>query len=125
MLQAVDAEMLEERIKILKEEVRKMLVPSSDEMVSTKIDYIDSIQRLGLSYHFEREVHDLLQQIHITYVRNGTIMITPNQDLRTLAILFRLLRQQGYRLSPGIYTHILNLNECLFGHIYKYICVCI
>lgn len=99
--QEVDDEM-RKHIETLKEEVRKMLVPTTEKPL-TKVKLIDSIQRLGLCYHFEREIHEILNHIHNNYVENGQIMHSAFQDLHSLALLFRLLRQQGYHISPGIY----------------------
>ncbi|KAI9093358.1 hypothetical protein K1719_027372 [Acacia pycnantha] len=88
---------MEVQSKMLKEEVRKMLALPTKNLVA-KMNLIDSIQRLGVSYHFELEIDDILQQIHDTYVENG--VITLEEDLHTLALLFRLLRQHGHRVSP-------------------------
>lgn len=91
---------MEEQIKILKEEVKNMLVLSIKKPLSEQINLIDSIHRLGLKYHFEVEIDDLLQHIHNSYVQDG-IITTLEQNLQTLALLFRLLRQEGYYISPG------------------------
>nr|QHU78612.1 monoterpene synthase [Albizia julibrissin] len=88
---------MEVQSKMLKEEVRKMLVLPTKNL-EAKMNLIDSIQRLGVSYHFELEIDDILQQIHDTYVEND--VITLEEDLHTLALLFRLLRQHGHRVSP-------------------------
>lgn len=34
---------------------------------SQKLDFIDNIQRLGVSYHLEDEIHEVLEQIHRFY----------------------------------------------------------
>nr|QHU78616.1 sesquiterpene synthase [Albizia julibrissin] len=90
------------QVETLKEEVRKMLIISSTENPLTKVEMIDSIQRLGLSYHFEHEIHELLKAIHNTYVQNNRIL-THTQDLHSLALLFKLLRQDRYPISPDIF----------------------
>lgn len=91
---------MEVQIKKLKEEVRKMLLLPTKTLVE-KMHLIDSIQRLGVSYHFEFEIDDELQQINDRYVENGKINMQ-EEDLHTLALLFRLLRQHGYYISPGM-----------------------
>ncbi|XP_028796766.1 (-)-germacrene D synthase-like [Neltuma alba] len=96
----VDEEM-GKQVETVKEEVGKMLISTMMEMPLTKLlELIDSIQRLGLSYHFEREIDDLLQQIHNTYVQDNEI-VTHTEDLHSLALLFKLPRQEGYPISPG------------------------
>ncbi|OIW05962.1 hypothetical protein TanjilG_11649 [Lupinus angustifolius] len=100
-LQEVDKKM--EQIVTLKEKVRMMLVPAKEKALRPLIvaNLIDLIQRLGLQYHFEREIEEVLQQICNNYVENG--IITLNEDLHSLSLLFRLLRQQGYPISPDIF----------------------
>ena len=90
-MQEVDAE-LEQHVQELKEEVRRMLMTSL-ENVSQKLNLIDDIQRLGVSYHFGNEIEEILQKIH-----EGSYDL---DNLCTAALCFRLLRQQGYNVSCG------------------------
>ncbi|XP_027356306.1 (-)-germacrene D synthase-like isoform X3 [Abrus precatorius] len=100
-------EIKEEHIRILKEKVRKMLVLVNDRALTPKdANLIDSIQRLGLYYQFEHEIDDVLQHIHRNYVENG--IITFNGDLHSIALVFRLLRQQGYNISSDVYKKFKN-----------------
>ncbi|CAL0323348.1 unnamed protein product [Lupinus luteus] len=94
---------MEMQIITLKEKVRKMLVPAKEKASRplTVSNLIDLIQRLGLHYHFELEIEEVLQQICNNYVENG--IITLNEDLHSLSLLFRLLRQQGCHISPDIF----------------------
>ncbi|XP_048439456.1 (-)-germacrene D synthase-like isoform X2 [Pyrus x bretschneideri] len=80
----VDAE-LEQHVQELKEEVRRMLTTSL-ENVSQKLNLIDDIQHLGVSYHFGNEIEEILQKIHKSSY--------DLDDLYTAALRFRLLRQQ-------------------------------
>jgi (-)-germacrene D synthase len=91
------------QIDTLKDEVRKMLLSETDKPLA-KVNLIDSICRLGVSYHFENEIEDVLQDIHKCYVENGEIILDDN--LCSLALLFRVLRQQGFHVSPSIYLSI-------------------
>ena len=85
----------------LKEKVRMMLVSPIDNL-SEKLNLIDSIQRLGVSYHFENEINEVLQQIYNISTSND--FITHDSDLHSHSLLFRLFRQHGYRVSSGMYT---------------------
>lgn len=49
----------------------------------------------NVSYHFENEIHQLLQQIHDQY----SSTYDDDDDLHTVALRFRLLRQQGFNVS--------------------------
>jgi (-)-germacrene D synthase len=64
-----------------------------------KLELINAIQRLGVAYHFESEIEEVLQQIHnYHYNCDGQ----ENDDaLYTVALHFRLLRQQGYNIPSG------------------------
>jgi len=76
-----------------------MLVTKTENPLE-KVHLIDSICRLGVSYHFENEIEEVLQHIHKNYVENGEIIIFKD-NLCSLAVLFRLLRQQGLHVSPS------------------------
>ncbi|XP_009591578.1 (-)-germacrene D synthase-like [Nicotiana tomentosiformis] len=90
----------EQEVEVLKEEVRKMLV--SDHAVSTqKLELIDMIQRLGVSYHFENEIEESLKHIY-----NSCSEFDDNDEdhnmLETVALRFRLLRQAGYNVPCDV-----------------------
>ncbi|CAJ1978687.1 unnamed protein product [Sphenostylis stenocarpa] len=88
--------------QLLKEGVRKMLASPIDNNLSFKLRFIDSVQRLGVSYHFEHEIEEALHQIHDISTKDDNI-ITEEDDLCHVALLFRLLRQQGYRILSSIF----------------------
>jgi len=88
----------------LKGEVKKMLTSAMDKL-SQKLNLIDQIQRLGLAYHFEIEIDKELEQIHRSYFEYHCG--DNDEDLHTTALLFRLLRQQGYDVSCGMSFQIL------------------
>ena len=82
----------------MKEEVRRMLTSPVEEP-SQKLNLIDLLQRLGVSYHYENEIEKTLQQLHKTlYDRDDQ---ENADDLYNVALQFRLLRQQGYYISCG------------------------
>ncbi|CAL0323289.1 unnamed protein product [Lupinus luteus] len=94
-------------IETLKKEVTSMLL-STIEKSLTKVDLIDSICRLGLQYHFENDIEQVLQYIHNNYVENGEIIVEGN--LRTVALIFRLLRQEGFVVSPNVFNKFRDVN---------------
>lgn len=79
----------------LKEKVRFMLL-SSMSSCDEKLNLIDIIERLGLSYHFSNEIEDQLQIIFSNKLENNG-----NGDLSIVALQFRLLRQHGFTVSSG------------------------
>ncbi|KAK7312918.1 hypothetical protein VNO77_37163 [Canavalia gladiata] len=89
-----------EQIQILKEDVRKKLVSPIVNNFYFKLNFVDLVQRLGVSYHFEREIDEALHQIYCTSTNDNNI-ITHN-DLHHLSLLFRLFRQHGYPISSSM-----------------------
>ncbi|KAJ9135131.1 hypothetical protein P3X46_032345 [Hevea brasiliensis] len=84
-----------EEIELLKEEIRGMLVTCTNKR--QQIELVDAIQRLGIAYHFEREIEQTLAQIFVSTQKDSTS--DDIGDLYTIALQFRLLRQQGYNVS--------------------------
>ncbi|KAF8035607.1 hypothetical protein BT93_C1596 [Corymbia citriodora subsp. variegata] len=103
----------EDRIERLKGEVRKMLTNAMDKPLQ-KLNLIDQIQRLGIAYLFEIEIDQQLEQIHRSCFE---FRCGDEDDLHTVALLFRLLRQQGYTISSEIFNKFRdnegNFNESL------------
>nr|AXY92169.1 terpene synthase 4 [Rhodomyrtus tomentosa] len=93
---------VEEQIEGLKGEVRKMVTDVADNS-SQILHLIDQIQRLGIYYHFEREIDEQLEKIHKSYSRlvHGVFKA---DDLHMIALIFRLLRQQGYNVSSEVFN---------------------
>ncbi|KAK8368935.1 hypothetical protein V6Z11_A01G077500 [Gossypium hirsutum] len=75
----------------LKEEVRRMVVAPMDTSIR-KLPLIDAVQRLGVNYHFEKEIEDALEAI---YHDNNEA----DNDLHTTSLRFRLLREHGFDVS--------------------------
>ncbi|KAI7996735.1 hypothetical protein LOK49_LG10G02993 [Camellia lanceoleosa] len=62
-----------------------------------KLELVDSLQRLGVSHHFEAEIKRILESIHIDIDHK---MNSCNKgDLYAIALKFRLLRQHRYNVS--------------------------
>jgi hypothetical protein len=98
-LQEIDNEKVNEQVEELKEKVRKMLM-APGEKSSQKLNFIDAIQRLGVSYHFEKEIQEILQQLHKT-LHDCDHDHENDDDLYTVALRFRLLRHYGYYILCG------------------------
>ncbi|KAF7851627.1 hypothetical protein BT93_L3452 [Corymbia citriodora subsp. variegata] len=64
---------------------------------------IDQIQRLGIDYHFEREIDQQLEKIHKNYSQfdHGDFK---GDDLHKVALRFRLLRQQCFNISSEVFN---------------------
>ncbi|KAG6395264.1 hypothetical protein SASPL_145905 [Salvia splendens] len=61
---------------------------------------IDTLERLGISYHFEDEIEDKLQHF---FNLNTNYHEDESYDLYTVALHFRLFRQHGHPISNEIF----------------------
>ncbi|GFZ06550.1 terpenoid cyclases/Protein prenyltransferases superfamily protein [Actinidia rufa] len=104
--------MEQEQLHQLKQKVVKMLVASADKP-SQMLNLIDGLQRLGVSYHFTTEIEAALKHIYETCDHSHF------DDLYTVALFFRLLRQQGFPVSCEMFNKFKNnqgkFQECLIG----------
>ncbi|KAI5412144.1 probable terpene synthase 2 isoform X1 [Lathyrus oleraceus] len=122
-----DSELLEindnmkKQAQIQKEEVNEFFQSSSNNNISQKLNIIDSLQRLGISYHFETEIDEALEQIHNSLIINKEISTKEEDDVHFLALAFRLLRQKGHHISSDIFKIFKNnkgsFNEKVDKHV--------
>ncbi|KAK9924601.1 hypothetical protein M0R45_032964 [Rubus argutus] len=87
------------RLEGLKQSVAKALLASSTkDDACTILKLIDSMQRLGVAYHFEKEIQAAL----VTLVSSSSVSATT--DLHTAALQFRILRQYGISISSDLFN---------------------
>ncbi|CAN0915659.1 Probable terpene synthase 3 [Linum grandiflorum] len=67
-----------------------------------RLNLLDAIQRLGISYHFEPEIEQLVEQ------EIDEIPSANDGDLHTVALRFRILRQHGYNAPTGEFVKFKN-----------------
>ncbi|KAM7468983.1 hypothetical protein LguiA_007166 [Lonicera macranthoides] len=96
-----------ERLVQLKQEVRMMLVKESsggdEEAAATQqLMVIDAIQRLGVAYHFESEIDEALNNLHLLHASFGERC--DDEQLYMVALRFRLLRQQGHPITCDVFN---------------------
>ncbi|XVE80840.1 hypothetical protein DITRI_Ditri15bG0012800 [Diplodiscus trichospermus] len=65
---------------------------------SQKLHFIDAVQRLGVAYHFEKEIEEALKNIY--HDRNDI----ESDDLYTTAVRFRLLREHGFNVHCEVFN---------------------
>ncbi|KAL9441455.1 hypothetical protein AB3S75_020029 [Citrus x aurantiifolia] len=104
---AIDAT-TQEQYEALKQEVR-MMVTATPDKIADKLHLIDAVQRLGVAYHFQKEIEDELEKI-LDHLDNDSI---GDDDFYTLSVSFRLLRQQGVKISCDVFEKFKN-NEGKF-----------
>ncbi|XP_061340874.1 myrcene synthase, chloroplastic-like [Gastrolobium bilobum] len=113
-IQSLRSEYTEEKYskqsKVLKEEVRVMLCQVVDHV--EQLEMIDVLQRLGVSYHFNDEIRNVLENVY-----NNMDILKSKKNLYATALAFRLLRQHGYNLSADVFVGFKdgmgNFKKCL------------
>ncbi|XP_031280828.1 probable terpene synthase 6 [Pistacia vera] len=88
----------------LKQQVKEMLMASTSDPLE-KVSLINSIRRLGVSYHFETEIEEQLTQIFEAQPNLGD---DNDYDLYTIALLFRVFRQYGFKISCAVFNKLKN-----------------
>ncbi|KAF3487177.1 hypothetical protein F2Q69_00055780 [Brassica cretica] len=85
----------------LKEKVRKMLGAETRSRLE-QLELIDDLQKLGISYHFEVEINNILMEFHH---QNGRSIrkYDKEEDLHATSLEIRLLRQHGFHVSEASY----------------------
>ncbi|KAL6143845.1 hypothetical protein ACLB2K_054540 [Fragaria x ananassa] len=87
----------------LKQNVSRALVVSSTKGDACSIlKLIDSMQRLGVAYHFEKEIQAAIGALVSSWNASTTT------DLQTVALQFRILRQHGISISTDLFNKFRN-----------------
>ncbi|WCJ20864.1 Terpene synthase 5 [Euphorbia peplus] len=87
-------------IEATKVNVRNMLLCYSTKELTEKIEFINLLCRLGISYHFLDEINE---QLHCLFIILPKLLEDNNYELCTLANLFRLLREYGYKMTCDVF----------------------
>nr|UXF47962.1 terpene synthase 4 [Euphorbia poissonii] len=82
----------------LKGEVKWMLKKCKNHL--NKLEMVDTLERLGVSYHFDEDIEEFLRSIYCEYISKNYI----KQDINTTALQFRLLRQHGFNVPQEVFN---------------------
>ncbi|KAJ4724653.1 Terpene synthase [Melia azedarach] len=84
----------------LKEQVKEMLSTAASANDSVKeVVLINSLCRLGVSYHFETPIEE---RLHHIFESHPDPAAENDYDLYTVALIFRIFRQHGFKMSCGV-----------------------
>ncbi|WVZ95133.1 hypothetical protein U9M48_040934 [Paspalum notatum var. saurae] len=89
-----------DKAKLKKEEVKTMLLDMDSFDLHDKLEFIDTLERLGLGHHYIKEIHELLSNVY--KVRDRDL------DLPTTSLWFYLLRKHGYHISSDIFLKFID-----------------
>jgi predicted GNAT family N-acyltransferase len=82
-----------DRSNQLKEDV--LVILEACNTTVDKLDLVDTLQHLSIDHHFDEQIVSILRNIHASESNSS--------NLHEVALRFRLLRQHGLWVSPGIY----------------------
>ncbi|KDP42348.1 hypothetical protein JCGZ_02821 [Jatropha curcas] len=94
-------ELLNKEVELLNEKVKKDMLNASTSDPAKKIISIDSLCRLGVSYHFEEEIEENLTKI---FNIQPTFLNEKDYDLYTVAVIFRVFRQHGFKITSDVFN---------------------
>ncbi|KAE8691168.1 3R-linalool synthase, putative isoform 2 [Hibiscus syriacus] len=86
-----------DRLEELKQAARNLLASQKD--ADRQLELINTMQRLGVAYLFENEIHDSLTKL---------IHHNIPTDLYTVAMHFRILRQNGLFISTDVFNKFMD-----------------
>ncbi|XP_021723182.1 (-)-germacrene D synthase-like isoform X2 [Chenopodium quinoa] len=99
-------EIYAKEIEPLKEDLRKKLFIMNDSVdLGRKLSFIDAVERLGVSYHFESEIEDMLNKIFKEFAANNFDI---DYDLYNTACQFRIFRQHGHKMPCDVFNKFTN-----------------
>ncbi|XP_058210694.1 tricyclene synthase EBOS, chloroplastic-like isoform X4 [Rhododendron vialii] len=101
-------EIQKQRAEKLKEDIRAMIGDTYANSL-TVLELIDDIQRLGLSYHFDKDIKRALDKI-IPSVKRNNVMEDQKIGVHAIALCFRLCRQHGYEVSQDVFKRFKDEN---------------
>ncbi|KAK6156766.1 hypothetical protein DH2020_011014 [Rehmannia glutinosa] len=105
-IQSLSSEYKEERYLIRASELMvqvKLMLEGEMEVVQ-HLEFIDDLQKLGISYHFEDKIKHILNHIYHD-CKNS------ERDLYSTALQFRLMRQHGFSISQDDEGNIGNIDD--------------
>ncbi|KAJ0771524.1 putative lyase [Helianthus annuus] len=107
------------RLQTLKEAARTMIYKDNEkeENPLKTLNLVDDLQRLGISYHFENEISNVLENIYHNYYETPEKWTSMDLNLKSLG--FRLLRQHGYHVPQEIFEDIKDDYGNFKGHLHN------
>ncbi|WCJ41992.1 Terpene synthase 5 [Euphorbia peplus] len=87
------------KVEAMKVKVKNMLLYSTKNIIDN-VEFINLLCRLGVSYHFEDEING---QLHYIFSILPKLLEDNDYDICTLANLFRVSRQYGYKMSSDVF----------------------
>ncbi|OEL27048.1 (E)-beta-farnesene synthase [Dichanthelium oligosanthes] len=87
---------MKEKAQAKKEEVRRIVLDAATFDLERKLDIVDALQRLGVDYHYQEEIDELLRAVYND--KDGG-----SDDLYVTSLRFYLLRKHGYAVVSDVF----------------------
>nr|U5PZT6.1 RecName: Full=Monoterpene synthase 8, chloroplastic; Short=HcTPS8; AltName: Full=Alpha-bergamotene synthase; AltName: Full=Alpha-curcumene synthase; AltName: Full=Beta-bisabolene synthase; AltName: Full=Beta-farnesene synthase; AltName: Full=Beta-sesquiphellandrene synthase; AltName: Full=Cis-alpha-bisabolene synthase; AltName: Full=Linalool synthase; Flags: Precursor [Hedychium coronarium]AGY49283.1 chloroplast terpene synthase [Hedychium coronarium] len=88
------------KLMLLKERIAEVICEGKE--VEEQLRLIDHLQQLGVAYHFKDDIKASLRNIHSSLEEISSTIIFKD-GLHASALLFRLLRENGFSISEDIF----------------------
>ncbi|KAJ0260151.1 Terpene synthase [Hirschfeldia incana] len=96
-----------DKLRSITEKVKEMLAAASEADPIEYIKLIDTLCRLGVSYHFEGDIEARLEKLFACDAFNQMIR-EADCDLYTIGVIFQVFRQHGFKLLPDVFDNFKN-----------------
>ncbi|KAL9236370.1 hypothetical protein vseg_011050 [Gypsophila vaccaria] len=94
----------EKEIEDLKVRVRELLGAAKEPQ--EQLTLIDTLERLGIAYHFDKEIDEALECAYENFVRD-----CENANLNHVSLRFRIFRQHGFHVPSDVFNKFKDENE--------------
>ncbi|KAG2551931.1 hypothetical protein PVAP13_9KG443700 [Panicum virgatum] len=97
---------MKERARVREEEVRQIVretFASSSDM-ALKLELVDTLQRIGVSYRYGEEIDELLRAVHRNARQHQEGRRDDDDHLYVTSLRFYLLRKHGYSVSSDVFV---------------------
>ncbi|KAE8730345.1 putative Terpene synthase 21 [Hibiscus syriacus] len=105
-LQSQVFDSLTKEIDPLKEKVKDMLMASAADPVEN-VKFIDTLLRVGVSYHFENEIEN---QLEIIFKSHHNLFAEYHLDIYSTSVVFRVFKQHGFKMSCDVFNKFKDIN---------------
>ncbi|OMO83636.1 hypothetical protein COLO4_22400 [Corchorus olitorius] len=76
-----------------------------------QLELVDTLERLGLSYHFEIETKEILESLRAESDHDCNMAWKKDDNLYATALAFRLFRKHGYKVTQEVFSSFMDENR--------------
>ncbi|CAI0459153.1 unnamed protein product [Linum tenue] len=114
-----EMEFYRRQVEQAKAKVGKMLAASAADGPFRNVELINLLERLGVSYHFQAQIED---QLRLIFQQSLSDVTERRNDLYSVSLVFRVLRQHGYRVPCDVFDEFKDVKtgefkECVRGDV--------